>query len=208
MSESKCRHVQARVRAAMDAQVVNEGRHEGGRAPYGYVVANGGPHPNPRKAVEGARLRVLRIDPATAPIVRRIFAEYLAGSGDRTIAAGLNRDGVLCPSACRPRQNPHRRADGWQGSTVRSILENPRYMGTRSSAAGHGMNCCSTPTTPQQARSSDSAAPIPARSSGHAHRPTRLSSRSRTSRASSCSAARNGVSTGRGMTVVLDGRPL
>ena len=29
----------------------------------------------------------------------------------------------------RPDQNRHRLADGWQGSTVRSILENPRYTG-------------------------------------------------------------------------------
>jgi hypothetical protein len=34
----------------MDAQVVNEGRHQGGRAPYGYVVVDAGPHPNPPKA--------------------------------------------------------------------------------------------------------------------------------------------------------------
>ena len=44
MSESERQHVQARVRAAMDAQVVNEGRHQGGRAPYGYMVVDGGPH--------------------------------------------------------------------------------------------------------------------------------------------------------------------
>ena len=50
MSESERQHVQARVRAAKDAQVVNEGRHQGGRAPYGYMVVDGGPHPNPRKA--------------------------------------------------------------------------------------------------------------------------------------------------------------
>jgi DNA invertase Pin-like site-specific DNA recombinase len=50
MSESEQQHVQARVRAAMDAQVVNEGRHQGGRAPYGYTVVDGGAHPNPRKA--------------------------------------------------------------------------------------------------------------------------------------------------------------
>lgn len=129
MSESERRHVQARVRAAMDTQVINEGRHQGGRAPYGYVVVNGGPHPNPRKAAEGARLRVLRIERKAAAIVRRIFAEYVAGRSDRSIAAGLNRDHVPCPSACRPDQNPHRRADGWKGSTVRSILENPRYTG-------------------------------------------------------------------------------
>ncbi|WP_153032052.1 recombinase family protein [Amycolatopsis sp. YIM 10] len=129
MSESERQHVQARVRAAMDAQVVNEGRHQGGRAPYGYVVVDGGPHPNPRKAAEGFRLRVLEVEDDSAEVVRRIFAEYLDGNGDRAIANGLNRDGVPCPSARRPDQNRHRLADGWQGSTVRSILENPKYTG-------------------------------------------------------------------------------
>jgi DNA invertase Pin-like site-specific DNA recombinase len=129
MSESERQHVQARVRAAMDAQVINEGRHQGGRAPYGYVVVDGGPHPNPRKAAEGYRLRVLAIDEPSAEVVRRIFAEYLDGKGDRAIAHGLNREGIPCPSARRPDQNRHRLADGWQGSTVRSILENPRYTG-------------------------------------------------------------------------------
>jgi hypothetical protein len=129
MSESERQHVQARVRAAMDAQVINEGRHQGGRAPYGYVVIDGGQHPNPRKAAEGFRLRLLAIDEAAAEVVRRIFAMYLDGVGDRAIANKLNRDGVLCPSALRPEQNRHRLADGWQGSTVRSILENPRYTG-------------------------------------------------------------------------------
>ncbi|MGH2668709.1 MAG: recombinase family protein [bacterium] len=122
-------HVQARVRAAMDAQVINEGRHQGGRAPYGYVVVDGGPHPNPRKAAEGFRLRLLAIDEPSAEAVRRIFSEYLDGAGDRAIAAGLNRDGIPCPSARRPDQNRHRLADGWQGSTIRAILENPRYTG-------------------------------------------------------------------------------
>ncbi|WP_086788973.1 recombinase family protein [Crossiella equi] len=129
MSESERQHVQARVRAAMDAQVVNDGRHQGGRTPYGYLVVDGGPHPNPRKAAEGYRLRVLAIDEGCAEVVRRIFAEYLSGRGDRAIANGLNRDGIPCPSARRPEQNHHRLADGWQGSTVRAILENPRYTG-------------------------------------------------------------------------------
>ncbi|MDX8030288.1 recombinase family protein [Lentzea sp. BCCO 10_0856] len=130
MSESERQHVQARVRAAMDAQVVNEGRHQGGRAPYGYTVVDGGPHPNPRKAAEGYRLRILAVDDETAPVVRRIFADYLTGElGDRAIAARLNRDGVPCPSAHRPEQNRHRPGDGWQGSTVRAILDNPRYTG-------------------------------------------------------------------------------
>jgi hypothetical protein len=41
----------------------------------------------------------------------------------------LNREGIPCPSAERPDQNRHRLGDGWQGSTVRSVLENPRYTG-------------------------------------------------------------------------------
>jgi DNA invertase Pin-like site-specific DNA recombinase len=129
MSESERQHVQARVRAAMDAQVLNEGRHQGGRAPYGYVTVDGGEHPNPRKAAEGYRLRVLAVDETSAEVVRRIFAEYLDGRGDRVIVNGLSRDGIPCPSARRPDQNRHRLADGWQGSTVRAILENPRYTG-------------------------------------------------------------------------------
>lgn len=129
MSESERQHVQARVRAAMDAQVINEGRQQGGRTLYGFVMADGGPHPNPRKATEGYRLRIMAIDEPAAEVVRRIFAEYLAGMGDRAIANGLNRDSILCPSAYRPEQNPHRLADGWQDGTVRAILTNPRYTG-------------------------------------------------------------------------------
>ncbi|WP_245976401.1 recombinase family protein [Amycolatopsis palatopharyngis] len=124
----------------MDAQVINEGRHQGGRAPYGYVVIDSGSHPNPRKAAEGFRLRVLVIEDATADVVRRIFAEYLDGNGDRAIANMLNREGIACPSASRPEQNRHRLADGWQSSTVRSILENPRYTGY-----GPSTRCCWTP---------------------------------------------------------------
>jgi hypothetical protein len=71
----------------------------------------------------------LVVEDAAADVVRRIFADYLEGNGDRAIAKGLNQDGVPCLSAQRPDQNRHRLKDGWQGSTVRSILENPRYTG-------------------------------------------------------------------------------
>jgi hypothetical protein len=76
----------------MDAQVLNEGRHQGGRAPYGYVVTDGGAHPNPRKAAEGYRLRILAVEEPSADVVRRIFAEYLDGNGDRAIASGWHAD--------------------------------------------------------------------------------------------------------------------
>jgi hypothetical protein len=74
-------------------------------------------------------LRVLVVDEPVAEVARRIFAEYPEGLGDRAVAAALNRDGVPCPSARRPERNTHRLADGWQGGTVKSILDNPRYAG-------------------------------------------------------------------------------
>jgi hypothetical protein len=82
-----------------------------------------------RGRAEGYRLRLLVIDEVSAEVVRRIFAEYMDGLGDRAIANGLNREGIPCPSARRPDQNRHRLADGWQGSAVRAILDNPRYTG-------------------------------------------------------------------------------
>ncbi|OCF85974.1 hypothetical protein AW168_32940 [Nocardia brasiliensis] len=62
-------------------------------------------------------------------MVQRIFREYIGGRGDKAIAEGLNRDGILCPSAHRPEQNRHRAGDGWQAPTVAAILQNPRYTG-------------------------------------------------------------------------------
>ncbi|MEV6386821.1 recombinase family protein [Nocardia xishanensis] len=129
LSESERQHVQQRTRASMDAQVLNEGRHQGGRAPYGYLVVDGPPHPNPNRASDGSRLRILSLDVATAPVVQRIFRDYIAGRGDKAIAHELNRQGIPCPSAHRPEQNRHRSQDGWQASTVSAILQNPRYTG-------------------------------------------------------------------------------
>jgi hypothetical protein len=54
---------------------------------------------------------------------------YLEGLGLKAIAETLNVEGVPCPSAHTPRQNRHRNGDGWQYTTVKTILENPRYTG-------------------------------------------------------------------------------
>ncbi|GAB3853458.1 hypothetical protein GCM10027610_083420 [Dactylosporangium cerinum] len=72
-----------------------------------------GPHPNPMHAKWGRRLQRYDVDPATAPTVRRIFAERLRGSSVSRIAAMLNADGVPCPSQADPGRNRHRSADGW-----------------------------------------------------------------------------------------------
>lgn len=116
LSKSERQHVQRRVRAAMAAQVLIDGKHQGGRAPYGYVVVDAGPHPNPRKAQEGYRLRVLALDEVAAPVAERIFALFLDGMGHKAIAHLLNLEGIACPSAHTPSQNRHRTGAGWQSA--------------------------------------------------------------------------------------------
>ncbi|MFC4912296.1 recombinase family protein [Actinomadura gamaensis] len=88
-----------------------------------------GPHPNPTKAADGKRLHGLEIDLNTAPIVVRIFIEFLAGRGLFAIAEGLTHDGVPCPSAYDPARNRHRCGVAWSKGAVRAILTNPRYTG-------------------------------------------------------------------------------
>ena len=68
-----------RVRTAMAAQTREQGRYLGGRPPYGYRLADAGPHPNKAHAAWGRRGYRLEPDPAAAPVVRWIFAQRLAG---------------------------------------------------------------------------------------------------------------------------------
>ncbi|MCA2216366.1 recombinase family protein [Jidongwangia harbinensis] len=129
MSKGERNRIKIRVRSAMAAQAAMEGRFLGGRPPYGYRLADAGPHPNPGKAADGKRLHRLEADPITAPVVQRIYREYLAGSGIYAIAEGLTRDGILSPSAADPARNSHRHIQAWGKSAIRVILTNPRYTG-------------------------------------------------------------------------------
>jgi DNA invertase Pin-like site-specific DNA recombinase len=140
LSKSERQHVQRRVRAAMAAQVLIDGKHQGGRALYGYQVVDAGQHPNPRKAQEGYRLRVLAIDEIAAPVVERIFLLYLEGIGHKGIAQLLNAEHVPCPAAHTPHQNRHRARrlaglDG-QGDPVQSAVH--RVCDLRQVAEGRG----------------------------------------------------------------------
>ncbi|WP_436788922.1 recombinase family protein [Yinghuangia sp. YIM S10712] len=129
MSKAERQRIKVRVRAAMTAQAKIEGRYLGGRPPYGYRLADAGPHPNPAKAADGRRLHRLEPDPVTAPVVARIFADYLSGTGIHALAERLTRDGVPSPSAHDRARNPHRSGVAWAKGAVRAILINPRYTG-------------------------------------------------------------------------------
>jgi site-specific DNA recombinase len=88
-----------------------EGKAAGGLC-YGYRAVKGEP---------GRR----EIDEAQAAIVRRVYAEFIAGANARDIARGLNRDGIPAP-----------RGGLWLASTINGsgkrgngILRNPVYAG-------------------------------------------------------------------------------
>jgi len=115
----------ARFRKDLGARIKRgqRGMVEQGRAPagiaYGYRSANC--LDERREIIRGLR----EIDPDQAEIVRRIFAEYLAGVSPQRIALGLNRDGVPGP-----------RGRGWTESTIRGdrkrlngMLNNRLYAG-------------------------------------------------------------------------------
>jgi site-specific DNA recombinase len=129
MSKGERNRIKTRVRSAMAAQTATQGRFLGGRPPYGYRLVDAGPHPHPAKAALGGRLHRLEPDPLTAPVVERIFEEYLDGRGYYAIAERLTADAVPSPAGHDPARNPHRHGRAWGKSAVRAILANPRYTG-------------------------------------------------------------------------------
>lgn len=129
MSKGERMRIKTRVKAAMTAQAATEGRFLGGRPPYGYQLEDIGPHPHPEKAALGVQLHRLSPHPETAPVVRRIFADYLTGKGYYAIAEALTADGIPSPSGHDRARNSHRLGVAWGKSAVRAILMNPRYTG-------------------------------------------------------------------------------
>ena len=129
MSKAERNRIKIRVRTAMASQTLLEGRYLGGRPPYGYALADLGPHPNPGKAAQGTRLHGLTPDPQTAPVVQRIYQRFLAGHGLFAIAEELTGQGIPCPSAADRARNRHRDGRAWSKGAIRVILTNPRYTG-------------------------------------------------------------------------------
>ena len=128
-SKREITRTRIRVRTAMAAQAREQGRYLGGRPPYGYRLADAGPHPNKAHAAWGRRAHRLEPDPDTAPVVKWIFAQRLDGHSLARITRALNEAGIPCPSAADPERNAHRAAQKWSLTTVRAIVANPRYTG-------------------------------------------------------------------------------
>lgn len=143
MSKGERARVQMRVRTAMSALAQETSRYLGGRPPYGYRLVDAGPHPNVAKANLGQRLHRLEPDPATSPIVERIYLMYADGAGLRYIAQQLTNEGLPSPSQYDPARNRHRDPRGWSHSAIRAILDNPPF---RKMSVCCGRFCCCATT--------------------------------------------------------------
>jgi site-specific DNA recombinase len=128
-SKREITRTRIRVRTAMATQTREQGRYLGGRPPYGYRLADAGPHPNKAHAARGRRAHRLEPDPVTTPVVTWMFGQRLTGHSAARITRALNDAGIPCPSAADPGRNPHRTGAGWTLRTVAPIVANPRYTG-------------------------------------------------------------------------------
>ncbi len=132
MSKGERTRIQLRVKASMFDMAQRSDRFLGGRPPYGYQLADIGPHPNPGKAAAGQRAHKLVPDPVTAPVVPAIFDMFVSeGASLRLIAQRLAAAGIASPSAHDRARNQHRDPVGWAFGAVRAILSNPTYTGYR-----------------------------------------------------------------------------
>jgi site-specific DNA recombinase len=106
--------IRSRTREALRSRVRN-GQVAGGSC-YGYTLER-------KTDAVGRKYTTARVNEQEAPVVRRIFVEYLANRGIKAIAHQLNEEGVPAPAAGR------RGSGSWAPGAIRSILLNPRYRG-------------------------------------------------------------------------------
>lgn len=89
-----------------------------GMLPFGFCSS---PATDAYGNITGYRIEV---HPERAAIVRRMFADYIAGASLATVAIELVRRGVQSPRA----HTRHARK-GWSAETIRVILRNEKYIG-------------------------------------------------------------------------------
>ena len=152
MSKGERNRIKTRVRSAMAAQAAIEGRFLGGRPPYGYRLADAGPHPNPAKAATASSCTGSRP-------TRSRRRSSSASSASTSPAAGSTRSPrVSTATASRRQRRTTRSATGiaraagpWSKRAVRAILANPRYTGVRSGTSNARTRCSSTSRTSRSA---------------------------------------------------------
>ena len=101
-------------------KVAERGYYPGNKAPDGY---------NLKKVQEEggtAYHNIFVIDPARAPIIRRIFDEAIAGHSYNDIRTGLDQDGIPPP---QPMNKKDAKSAKWANTTIADIVHNLEYAG-------------------------------------------------------------------------------
>ncbi|MEH7239437.1 recombinase family protein [Bacillus sp. JJ1562] len=110
MYEQESQNTSNRVKETLRTRAKN-GLFKGSNPPYGYEVREG---------------KLYVRDDDTPKIVRRIFKEYLEGSGRESIARRLYKEDIPTPAEVAGKKNA---GVIWNESTIRLILTNPHYVG-------------------------------------------------------------------------------
>jgi site-specific DNA recombinase len=110
MYEQESQTTSNRVKETLRTKA-KKGLFSGSIPPYGYAVQN-------------EKLYIK--DDNTPDIVRRIFNEYMAGSGRDSIAKRLYNEGFPTPAEVAGKKNA---GEHWNESTIKKILNNPHYAG-------------------------------------------------------------------------------
>lgn len=98
------------------------GIYQGASAPFGHRFAG--------RVPKGTRtIKEYEADPTDAPIVRRIFDDYLRGESPQSIADALTSDGIDPPRAGVNHTYGRRKEPVWHQSTIRSLVGNPLVAG-------------------------------------------------------------------------------
>ncbi|MEJ8553345.1 recombinase family protein [Tepidibacter sp. Z1-5] len=113
--------ISKKVKSVFDAKKA-EGKYIGSYAPFGYEK-------------DPLDKNHLIVDKEAAVIVRRIYDMYLKGHGLTAIGRKLNSEGVETPTQYKKRKygkytNGRLKIEKWSHSTIKSILNNPTYMGS------------------------------------------------------------------------------
>lgn len=110
MYEQESQNTSNRVKETLRTRA-KKGLFKGSTPPYGYEVHEGKLH--------------IRND-NTPDIVKRVFDEYLAGSGRESIARRLYNEDIPTPADIAGKKNA---GDKWNDSTIKLFLTNPHYVG-------------------------------------------------------------------------------
>jgi site-specific DNA recombinase len=110
MYEQESQNTSNRVKETLRTRA-KKGLFKGSIPPYGYRVQDG---------------NLFIKEDYTPGIVRRIFNEYLAGSGRESIGRRLYNEGVPTPAEVAGKKNT---GEHWNDSTIKVILTNPHYAG-------------------------------------------------------------------------------